>query len=570
MNGLTPGAIYLLYADQLSIGAFSVPVPIVPPGPEEYFNGPMESGDSSTDDRCGWSPVAATAGSPVTLDMTFNHFPGAPTLITAPDLSVESVPFDITPDGGVVVGGAGLGGSPVFRWDVNANTFDVIGGNVAGQCGISDDGLKIAANVVDTDGINKAAIYENDAWTVLPPVPGAVACNNSGSGPTYANAYGISGDGSTVVGLSYGAQGCGSSTIRGFKWTAAGGTVALTKVDAPSRASRANAVNFDGSVIVGWDDANNGQRRGVQWRSGAPSLIKRNNLPVGEADAVSHDGQYIVGVSSSAATNSNDWLWSQLSGVQLLGAILGQDSGLTGALNDDASVITGQSLDFEAGTITPTIWTSGLGLIDFNLFLSAQGVSTTGLGMRLGMAMSADGRTITGYSDSRIGYLGWVLKAPTALVCHTPDGSPTQPQTTIVSFPQGLDAALASGDTLGPCQITANAPAEIPALTIGKPAAGTAQVDWTAIATATGYDLARGSLESLRSSNGDFSAAATCLENDLTGTSRTDADTPDAGDGFWYLVRAVNSGGSATFDSGAPSQVGSRDAGIQASPEACP
>ena len=75
----------------------------------------------------------------------------------------------------------------------------------------------------------------------------------------------------------------------------------------------------------------------------------------------------------------------------------------------------------------------------------------------------------------------------------------------------------------------------------------------------------------MRSSNGSFRAAATdCLENDLTGTSHDDRDVPVAGDGFWYLVRAVNCGGSATFDSGASSQVGTRDPGIALSPSACP
>jgi hypothetical protein len=141
----------------------------------------------------------------------------------------------------------------------------------------------------------------------------------------------------------------------------------------------------------------------------------------------------------------------------------------------------------------------------------------------------------------------------------------------VVSFPQGLDAALAGGDTLGPCQCNTSAPTEIPALTVEKPQAGIAQVDWSAVGTATGYDLARGSLKVLRSSHGDFWAATNdCLENDLTGTSRDDADTPAAGDGYWYLVRAANCGGSATFDSGASSQLGSRDAGIQSSPSACP
>jgi hypothetical protein len=96
-------------------------------------------------------------------------------------------------------------------------------------------------------------------------------------------------------------------------------------------------------------------------------------------------------------------------------------------------------------------------------------------------------------------------------------------------------------------------------------------VYWSVIASATGYDLARGSLSVLRSTSGDFSTATTdCLENDLTGTSRDDANTPDVDDGFWYLVRAANCGGSGTFDSGAASQVGSRDAEILASPSTCP
>jgi hypothetical protein len=96
-------------------------------------------------------------------------------------------------------------------------------------------------------------------------------------------------------------------------------------------------------------------------------------------------------------------------------------------------------------------------------------------------------------------------------------------------------------------------------------------VSWSAIGAASGYDLARGSLAILRATYGDFSQETTdCVENDLTGTTHDDADVPDAGDGFWYLIRAVSCGGSATFDSGAPSQVGSRDAAIRASASACP
>ena len=150
---------------------------------------------------------------------------------------------------------------------------------MAGQCAISDDGLKIAANVVDTDGINKAAIYANGAWTVLPPVPGAVACDHERAlAHVRTIAYDISGDGSTVVRTLYGNQGCGELDHPGLQVDRRRWNRGAPQGRRPQQVSRANAVNYDGSVIVGWDDANNGQRRGVQWRNGAPSLIKRNNL----------------------------------------------------------------------------------------------------------------------------------------------------------------------------------------------------------------------------------------------------------------------------------------------------
>ena len=423
---------------------------------------------------------------------------------------------------------------------------------------------------MDTDGIVKAAIYENGVWTPLPPVPGSTPCDQDG--PTTANsAWDISGDGSTVVGLNYG-DGCFRGGIRAFKWTAAGGSVVLPKFSSFNNMSRANGVNYDGSVIVGLDESTSGMWRGAYWKNGVVKLITRNGQNVQSALDVSRDGQYVVGQSSLPATSNNAWRYSTAANtVELLGLFTGYDNAVTNAISDDHDVITGYTTSNSSGATTPTIWTPGLHWSNFNTFLLAQGVNLTDIYPYGPTAMSADGRVITGVLASILGDVGFVVKTPTSIVCHAPAGSPTQIQTTIVSFPQGLDAALASGDTLGPCQCNAAAPTGIPALTIGKPAAGTAQLEWSAVAAATGYDLARGSLSVLRSSHGDFSAATTdCLENDLTATSRDDADTPGAGDGFWYLVRAVNCGGSATFDSGAPSQVGSRDAEIQASPSTCP
>ncbi len=121
----------------------------------------------------------------------------------------------------------------------------------------------------------------------------------------------------------------------------------------------------------------------------------------------------------------------------------------------------------------------------------------------------------------------------------------------------------------GPC--TGAAPSSIPELRASRVGTGTARLTWSAVATATGYDVVRGSVEVLRSSEGDFSLATNaCAGNELVSTSREDPTVVDAGSGFFYLVRAVNCASTGTYDSGAPSQQGTRDAEIQASPAACP
>ena len=567
LNGLTPGARYAIYVDNLLAGAFSVPAVVVLPGPEEFFNGAMEGPDSAVDDRCSWTTLVATPGSPVTANIKFNRYDGAPKFTIS---DYNCYPTDISADGSIVVGVFdGQVGTPQFRWDLNAGTFENIEGAKWGSVAISSDGTKIAGGVADTDGSIKAGIYENGAWTILPPVPGTTPCTEDGH-TTHNGVFDISGDGSTVVGLSYG-DGCFRGGIRAYKWTAAGGSVVLPKSSSFNYMTRANAVNYDGSIIVGLDEATSGMWRGAFWNNGVIKLITRNGLNVQSAQDVTRDGQYIIG-QSSQASSGQAWRYSVAANIVTpLGQFPGYDGGSGYAISDDHGVVSGASTSSNSGALTAALWTAGLRWSNYYTFLSAQGVNIDNLAFYGVSAMSGDGHVFAGTLASRFGDVGYVLKTPTSLVCHAAPGNPTQIQTTIVSFPQGLDAALASGDTFGPCQCNSTAPTGTPSLLVGKPAAGSASIAWSAVPAAAGYDLARGSLSVLRSTNGNFSTATTdCLENDLTATSRDDADTPAALDGFWYLVRAVNCGGSATFDSLAPSQIASRDAGIQASPTACP
>jgi parallel beta-helix repeat protein len=103
-----------------------------------------------------------------------------------------------------------------------------------------------------------------------------------------------------------------------------------------------------------------------------------------------------------------------------------------------------------------------------------------------------------------------------------------------------------------------------------SPSRGPTLLSWTAPGSSS-YDLVRGSLSFLRSSLGNFTIATSlCLADDAATASFQDSSVPSTSDGFWYLVRGRNACGMGTYDTGASSQIGSRDAEIAASPNACP
>jgi len=101
----------------------------------------------------------------------------------------------------------------------------------------------------------------------------------------------------------------------------------------------------------------------------------------------------------------------------------------------------------------------------------------------------------------------------------------------------------------------------------------TSSIDWTAQIGASGYDVMRGDLIELSTSGGKFAlsnVSETCLANNTAATTVSDATPLASGEGFWYLIRAIDLGGKATYDSGSPFQVDFRDDEIAASGNDCP
>ena len=96
-------------------------------------------------------------------------------------------------------------------------------------------------------------------------------------------------------------------------------------------------------------------------------------------------------------------------------------------------------------------------------------------------------------------------------------------------------------------------------------------VTWPALPQATSYDVVAGRLSLLSGSGGDFTVATeACLANNTTATSVALGAIPPLGDGFWVLVRGLNSCGVGTYDSDGALQAAPRDAEINAAPLACP
>ena len=86
-----------------------------------------------------------------------------------------------------------------------------------------------------------------------------------------SGAYGVNQDGSLAVGLLYLATLCRANA---GTWDLTNGDVTVLPAEFGETAyTRANAVNADGSVIVGWQDQPTGERTAAKWVKGVEEVL---------------------------------------------------------------------------------------------------------------------------------------------------------------------------------------------------------------------------------------------------------------------------------------------------------
>ena len=485
IHGLKPGAQYVVYVEAILAGGFPTEPLWFLPGKEKFYSiaatvevpksdadqdtgsgGAHETGNLSRANEnaarrsrgpvhttalatnpCDYETITVEAGQVVRADIRFDRVADAPVLV---NLGYATGASSISADGSVVVGNYGRLG-PVFRWTEQTGVETVGDELTDGAFSmVSPDGRYIASNLLTPDE-NPLGTFRWDAENGWIPVTPSGYC---GADSNYT--FGVTNDGS-VFGLAY--ESC--ARFMPFRWHPDSGTTLFptaTKLqDGRPANGRMNQISADGSVMVGWEENDGGERHGVVWVNGVPSKIENEKGEwLGEALSVSHDGSTIAGMLFDVQEPLGaGWRRSATSTeLEYVDAISADSQPLQPyAMSRDGKVMAGMSgnpfFSFSPG---PFLWTREMGAVSLDEFVRRQG---TGMEQYFSlwtpMAMSDDGTVITGWGVGFQYYASWVLKIKKAFVCHVAEGA-ANGETMSVEFPDTFDEHLAHGDTVGPCQ----------------------------------------------------------------------------------------------------------------------
>lgn len=231
----------------------------------------------------------------------------------------------VSADGSVVVGegtaditGLSYDNEVALRWS---------GGSMV-PLGPADSFLSSNARDVSADGtraagfgyITTAGGYQAVRWdgTTM------VGLGDLGGGDFKSGAYGISADGSVIVG--WGKSGAGTEA---FRWAQSGGMTGLGDLAGGNYQSVAYGVSADGSAVVGQSIAGAGPEA-FRWTP-SDGMVGIGDLPGGQHGSIAHDvsgdGAIVVGQGSSSVGN-RAFIWDALNGMRNLEDVLIQDYGI--------------------------------------------------------------------------------------------------------------------------------------------------------------------------------------------------------------------------------------------------
>jgi uncharacterized membrane protein len=320
---------------------------------------------------------------------------------------------DLNADGSVIVGNQ-QGNYETFRWTeatgvqlLGRSTFDVLGVGAGGPK-VSADGTRVSATILGEDETyaTQGRWTQGVGWQeTMPPAPADGGLFDQ----SYGSAWGLSGDGTAVVGL-YWRPGAADGVAHAGIWTEATGVVGL---GSGGGNSRANACSQDGSVVVGWDENPNfGTWWPTVWREGVRTVLAETEGWC-LANCVTDDGSIIGGVGYDNGLRSRSgalWRWNGSTyEEELIGLLPGSTPGdyaqaIVNGITPDGSMAVGYNqFAFNPGNSAGFIWTPEEGMINATDFLVGHGISLpAGFTLQTLTAVSDDGSVLVGigqYAD---------------------------------------------------------------------------------------------------------------------------------------------------------------------------
>lgn len=210
-------------------------------------------------------------------------------------------------------------------------------------------------------------------------------------GDSYSAAWGISGDGSTIVGDSGSPNGS-----EAFFWKSSRGMTGVGALPNRPFFSIGRGTSQDGSVVVGYSSNSSGALEAFRWSS-ADGMVDLGSLSGGgysEALAASSNGNVVVGVGSSSSASFEAYQWTSSSGMVGLGFLSGDSGSYAFGVSGEGSVVIGAS--YGSARSQAYRWTNATGMVGLG-FLDGGSKRSVALGI------STDGSTIVGSSDSTQG-----------------------------------------------------------------------------------------------------------------------------------------------------------------------
>ncbi len=291
--------------------------------------------------------------------------------------------YGVSADGCTVVGisyNSNTRKNSAFRWtpQTGIQPLGTLGGDESGAFAVSWDGRVIVGWARTSSGSVRAFRWEDGTMFSLGTLPGG----------STSSATAVSANGDIVAGWAINSAGWG----RAFIWRRETGMIDLG-VPSGALESYAWGISPDGSVVVGRAYYNTAQQFPRAFRSTEEGLVDLGTLGGSRSDAygASLGGQVIVGGSFNRSSWYHTFRWEG-GAWQDLGT-LGGESSFASAVTPDGNIVVGTA---ENLYISPRAfrWTPETGMQDLNTVYSA--LLSDGSRLEVARAVSLDGRYIAG------------------------------------------------------------------------------------------------------------------------------------------------------------------------------